>query len=73
MTLVELVEKHMFFRRFALLWAMSLITIAVLRATDPTVLPNLTASGATVVSAVVGMLSVVVNWYQHQRGKEDAL
>jgi hypothetical protein len=73
MTLVDLVEKHKFFRRAALVWAVWLITVVVLRVTTPEALPLVSMAVATVVSAVIGLLSLVIGLYQRQRGKEDGL
>lgn len=72
MTLTDLVEKHKLFRRLALLWAMWLITVVVLRVTDPKVLPMVTMAVATVVTGVIGLLSVVIGFYLSTRAKEDS-
>lgn len=69
--IADLFEKHKFVRRAALGWACWLITIVVLRVTEPTVITQLTASGVTVVTAVIGILATVIGFYQHHRKQED--
>lgn len=68
--LIDLVEKHKLVRRLALVWACWLITIAVLRVTDPAVITQIGGAGATVVSAVIGILATVIGFYQYSRSKE---
>lgn len=72
MTLTDLVEKRKLFRRLALLWAMWLITVVVLRVTRPEVLPLVKAAVATIVTSVIGLLSVVIGFYLKTRAKEDS-
>lgn len=58
-------EKHKYLTRRALLiWACAIVTVAVLRATSPEVLSSVTGAGATVITAVVGILATVIGFYQ---------
>jgi len=67
----DLFEKHKLVRRAALVWACGLITIVVLRVTDPAVFVQVNAAGATIVTAVVGILTAVISLYQWCRSKDD--
>lgn len=69
--LSDLFEKHKFVRRATLAWACWLITVVVLRVTEPEIITTVGAAGATVFSAVVGILSAVIGFYQHHRHKEE--
>lgn len=71
MTLVDLIEKHKFIRRLALAWACTIITVVVLRVTGPETITNISTAGASVVIAVIGILTTVVGLYQHHRAKDD--
>lgn len=66
-----LVERHKLVRRLALAWACWLITIVVLRVTEPAALPHVSGSVAAVVTAVIGILSVVIGLYQWHRHQDD--
>lgn len=66
-----LFERHKFVRRAALAWACWLITVVVLRVTDPAVFVQVNAAGATIVTAVVGILTAVIGLYQWCRSKDD--
>lgn len=72
MTIVDLIEKHKLIRRLALLWACTLNTIILLRVTEPEVITALGAAGATVITAVTGILTSVIAFYQHHRSQGDA-
>lgn len=67
----ELVEHHKLVRRLALLWAMVLITVVVIRVTEPSVIVAIGAGGATIVTAVIGLLATVIGLYQHHRNGDD--
>lgn len=67
----RLFNKHMLFRRMTLIWACWLITVVVLRVTEPAVLEKVTASVASVVAGVIGILATVIAFYQHHRSKSD--
>ena len=58
-----------FFRRLALVWAMGLITWTVVRVFARA--PNISAGTATALATVVGILTVVVGFYQWSRQQED--
>lgn len=66
----KLVNEHKLIRRLALLWACSLITVVVLRVTQPAVLQHVNAPVATIVTAVIGILATVIGFYQWSRHKE---
>ena len=63
-------NRHKGARRSALVWAMCLITVVVLRASDPDTLVALTPASATFLTAVIGMLSVVIGFYQWSRDRD---
>lgn len=69
----DLFEKHLIVRRLTLVWACWLITVVVLRVTEPAVLEKVTASVASVVAGVIGILATVIAFYHHVRGKTDAV
>lgn len=67
----DLFNKHKFARRAALFWAMCLITVVVMRVTEPEIITKINASGATIVTAVIGILATVVGFYQWSRKLDD--
>lgn len=67
----DLFNKHKFARRAALFWAMYLITVVVLRVTEPEIITKITGAGATIVTAVIGMLSTVIVFYQNSRKADE--
>lgn len=70
MRLADLVERHKLIRRLALIWACWLVTVVVLRVTEPEVITVIGPAGATVVTGVIGILTSVIAFYQHHRHKE---
>jgi hypothetical protein len=70
----DLVEKHRLVRRLLLVWAAWLITVVVLRVTEPEVLEHVNGPVATVVTGVLGILATVIAFYQwsRQRDSKDA-
>ena len=62
-------EKHKLVRRLTLLWATSLITYVVYNVVDD--LSTMTSAGASVVVAIIGILTTVIGFYQYSRGKDD--
>jgi len=66
----NLFEVHKLVRRLTLVWAMWLITVVVLRVTQPEVLANVTGPVATVVTAVIGILATVITFYQWSRQQD---
>jgi hypothetical protein len=67
----RLFNEHLLVRRLTLVWACWLITVVVLRVTEPAVLEKITASVASVVAAVIGILATVIAFYQHHRSKSN--
>lgn len=65
------IENHKLIRRLALLWAFLLITYATFIVFDPITITLITASGASAFTALVGILSTVILFYQSARSKED--
>lgn len=68
--LTTLVEEHKLVRRAVLGWACWLITVVVLRVTDPASLEHVNGAVATVVTGVIGILATVIGFYQHHRHEE---
>lgn len=72
MSLGKLFNEHKFVRRFAVFWAICLITIVVLRVTEPEAIKVIGGSGiATITIGVIGLLATVIGFYQWSRGRED--
>lgn len=69
--MMSFINRHKIIRRLALIWACAIITVVVLRVTEPEIIVNIGAAGATIVTAVIGMLATILGLYQHQRGKQD--
>ena len=69
--LTSLVEEHKLFRRATLAWACWLITVVVLRVTEPHTLEHVNGAVATVVTGVIGILATVIGFYQHHRHGES--
>lgn len=65
----KLVEEHKFFRRFALIWSICIITYATIRVFEH--LGSLTVSDAACYATVAGVLSVVIGLYTHARSIEQ--
>ena len=61
----RLFQKYQFMRRAIVLWAMWLITVVALRATND--MSTATASGAAIVGSVVGILTVAIGMYIKSR------
>ncbi len=61
-------KRHNFFRRLVLIWACVLITIAVLRVTEPEVITVVGAAGATIITGVIGILATVITFYLSKPG-----
>lgn len=69
--LSALFEKHKFARRLLLFWAMTIITIVVLRVTKPEVIMALGGTAAaTIVTAIIGILATVLGFYVKGRERE---
>lgn len=67
----KLINEHKLIRRMVLLWACWLITVVVLRVTEPSVLQHVNGAVATIATAVIGILATVISFYQWSRHKED--
>ena len=65
----KLFEEHKLVRRLLVFWALSLITFVILVTFNDLTL--ITASVAAVVSTIVGILSVVINFYVRSREVDD--
>jgi hypothetical protein len=70
-TLHNIVEKHKGVRRLALLWGIVIVTIVILRVTEPEVIVQIGMGGATIVTAVIGILGTVLGLYQYHRHEDD--
>ena len=66
----RLFEEHKLVRRLTLGWAVWLISVVVLRVTQPEVLQHVNGSVATIVTAVIGLLTTVIALYQWTRHQE---
>jgi len=67
----DFLTKHLVVRRLVLIWACVLITIVVLRVTDPAVMQAIGgAAVATIVTGVIGILATVLTlWRGNPEGK----
>ena len=65
-----LFEEHKLVRRLTLGWAVWLITVVVLRVTQPEYLSDVNGATATIVTAVIGLLTTVIAFYQWTRHQE---
>jgi small neutral amino acid transporter SnatA (MarC family) len=68
----RLFNKHKMVRRLIIFWVCWIITVTVLRVTEAEVITKISAAGATVVTAVIGLLATVIAFYQWSRNKDDA-
>lgn len=67
----RLISNQKLFRRVVLIWAMTILTVWSCFLMDVSLLVNIGAAGATVVTAVFGILTTVIGFYQWHRNKED--
>jgi len=58
---LEWAERNKIIRKLAILWVAWLITIVVLNVTDPSVLKDVNAAVATIVTGVIGIFSYVMD------------
>lgn len=63
-------KEHKFVTTAVLGWACWLITVVVLRVTNPEIITKIGGSGATIVGSVIGILATVVAFYQWSRNKK---
>ena len=66
---MDFLSRYKIFRRMALIWCLGLVGYTVARFYDE--IEHIGASQATVITAVIGLLSTVLYFYQSQRTKED--
>lgn len=66
----RLFNRNRFFRRALLAWACWLITVVVLRVTEVEALDKINGAVATVVTAIIGILTTVIAFYQWSRRHE---
>lgn len=64
-------EEYKGARRLSLFWAIWLITIVVFRVTEPEVITKIDAAGASIVSAIIGILATIIGFYQWHRSQDD--
>ena len=69
--LSNLMNEQKLFRRTILLWAMVVLTAWTCFLMDVTLLTNIGAAGATVVTAIFGILTTVVGFYMQHRKADD--
>lgn len=67
--IAALFEKHKFVRRALLAWVVWLITSITLH--PPEYLTSISEAGRDVILGVVGLLTVVIGFYQWHRKQED--
>lgn len=64
-------NHHKAVRRLTLVWACWLITVVVLRVTREDLLTELNGYVISIVTAVIGILSTVIGFYQWSRRRDD--
>lgn len=67
----NMINNQKLFRRVVLIWAMTILTVWSCFLMDVSLLTNIGAAGATVVTAVFGILTTVIGFYQWHRNKDD--
>jgi len=67
----DFLHRHRVFRRLLLIWAPVIITIVVLRVTEPEVITQIGTAGATVITAVIGILATVTAFFRN-RSNDDS-
>lgn len=70
MQVLEWIYKHITFRRLVVLWGCCMITIAIMRATRPEVMVEMTTPAATVVTGVIGILATALKFYTDKRKRD---
>jgi len=58
--LLEWAERNKLIRKMAIFWIAWLITVVVLNTTNPSVLKDVNAAVATIVTGVIGIFSIVM-------------
>lgn len=59
--LLEWAERNKIIRKVTIFWIMWLITVVVLNVTEPSVLKDVNAAVATIVTGVIGIFSLAMN------------
>lgn len=67
----RLFNRHKFVRRAGMFWAWWIITVVLLRTTEPDTITQITPAGATIVTATIGILATVIGLYNRSRSAED--
>lgn len=67
----RLINGQKLFRRVVLIWAMVILTVWSCFLMDVSLLINIGAAGATVVTAIFGILTTVVGFYMQHRKADD--
>lgn len=69
--MTDFLRRHRLIPRLTLIWACTLITIVILRVTDPDVMQVIGgAAVATIVTGVIGILATVVTLYRSKPGEK---
>lgn len=58
---IKWAEENKIIRKMCVLWVVWLITVVVLNTTDPLVLKDVNGAVSSIVIAVIGMFSIVLN------------
>lgn len=70
MQVLDWAKKHITFRRLVVIWVCAMITIAVLRGTQPEVMAEMTTPAATVITGTLGLLATGLGFYGRKRSKD---
>ena len=68
----DIASKYKVFRRLALVWACVVITIVVLRVTEPEVITEIGTAGASIATGVIGILSSVIAFYDRKKRSDKS-
>ena len=68
----DIAGKYKVFRRLALVWACVVITIVVLRVTEPKVITEIGTAGASIATGVIGILSSVIAFYDRKKRSDKS-
>lgn len=59
-----LLDKYSILLSLMIIWSMGLLTVVVLRVTDPEIIPVLNMAAATIVGAIVGIPAAVFGFVE---------